>query len=214
MQSYTFPDGEDSQSQGSGNQLWEGDSDLHEELELIQKLLDEERQRNEKLTDLVGPMGRELETLRKDKAVLQGQVEACKDDLFRLRPSTQVPDSTITQMWNDLKEEVSVWIDGEIMRIETQSTHRNRSPPLLFCDGGEGRVKKYLKDYPDTGGEYLIRATIHGLLQENLFDCDTLLFGLASKTDMALKTVQTSMEAYRPRKGMYWLPSNWFERRD
>ena len=66
---------------------------------------------------------RELSSLRKENTTVRGRVamlekelQACKDDLFRLQPVSQVPDSTIVQRLEYLNVQICDWIASEASR--------------------------------------------------------------------------------------------------
>ena len=66
----------------------------------------------------------EIATLRQNASFLEGRIailekelQACTDDLFRLQPMVPIADSTITQRFETLDDLIRDWIDTEISRF-------------------------------------------------------------------------------------------------
>ena len=148
----------------------------------------------------------ELKALRKDKAALQKQLEDYKDIVLKHHPDNQVPDSKIAQAWEGLKENISEWIGLEILRFEKEYGRNNdQAPPKLFSDGGDPRIDRFLANDPQTRGEYLVRAQIHCMLQERVFNHKIVLFALKSEENAVLEKVQHWMATSSSPKGERWI---------
>lgn len=152
---------------------------------------------------------RELSSLREEKTTLRGQkvilekeLQACKDDLFRMQPVSQVTDSTIAQRLEYLNVQICDWIASEVSRSmdEWQRKHPGRQPKL-FHHGGDTAAKAFLTQYPEMGGEYLVRSVLHRFLQQNLFNDGTALFGLDTNAASLLEAIEQGMSKLQPQRG-------------
>ncbi|KAL8789356.1 MAG: hypothetical protein Q9195_006883 [Heterodermia aff. obscurata] len=54
--------------------------------------------------------------LQSRNAVLHRELQACKDDLFRVQPTSQVPDSTIAEHFESLDARICDWIEAATIR--------------------------------------------------------------------------------------------------
>ena len=161
------------------------------------------------LVNLQAQDAKELSALRETNSVLQERIavldrelQACKDDLFRVQPMSQVPDSTIAQRFASLDDQICDWIETQISRFmdEWQATNHG-GQPKLFDHGGDPTTKTFLAYYPDTGGEYMVRSIIQYYLQKHLFGDNVLLFGLSDNDVNFLKWIEQSMSRLQPQRG-------------
>ena len=83
-----------------------------------------ERQKSleiERLTNEKAMMQDDLNRLQ-DALFRQGaQLQTCKDDLFRLRPSAQITDSEVAAKYGVLCDGVATWVEDELDRFEDQT---------------------------------------------------------------------------------------------
>ncbi|KAL8756091.1 MAG: hypothetical protein Q9184_004602 [Pyrenodesmia sp. 2 TL-2023] len=154
---------------------------------------------NHSLKNFASHAVRDLESLRERNNSLEQELQACKDDLFKLQPRNTVPDSDVGQAYDDLHEHISSWMEGEISRIERIFKKSNNSPlPDFFHHGGITLFKKLLVSYPGSGGEYLVRCRIGMILQKMILDKEILLFGLDDATCTLLKRIERKMSEAKP----------------
>ena len=152
---------------------------------------------------------RELSALRASKsallgriAVLQSELQACKDDLFRMQPTSQVPDSMIAQRFQSLDAQICDWIGTEISRfLDKWQPKHSGDQPKLFDHCGDPTTKGFLACYPDTGGEHMVRSIIHYYFQKQLLGDKILLFGLDDIPVGWLKWIEQSMSKLQPQRG-------------
>lgn len=145
---------------------------------------------------------RDLESARGERNSLEQALQACKDDLFRMNPSSNIPDSEITQGYDNLYEHISGWMEAEISRSERSL--RKTQPgllPDLFHHGGMPQAKKLLLLYPNSGGEYFIRCIVEMMLQKFVLSKDILLVGLDERTSTLLRGIEQSMANAKPPRG-------------
>ena len=146
---------------------------------------------------------REANSVSQDRiAALDRELQACKDDLFRVQPMSQVPDSTIAQRFASLDDRICDWTETQISRFmdKWQAKHHS-DQPKLFDHDGDRTTKGFLAHYPDTGGEYMVRSIIHYYLQKYLFGDKILLFGLNDSLIDWLEMIEQSMSRLQPQRG-------------
>lgn len=151
----------------------------------------------------------ELSTLRESKSALQGRItvlqrelQACKDDLFRIQPMSQVPDSTIAQRFESLDAQICDWIGTEISGfLDAWQAEYPGDQPKLFHHDGYFDTQNFLAEYSEMGGEYVIRHVIHRHLQKKLFDDGICLFSLGAKDVSFLNIIEHGMSRLEPSRG-------------
>lgn len=141
---------------------------------------------------------RDLQDVRTKLANTQEELTLCKDDLFRLQPAAQVPDTDILKDFDQLCENIVSWIDDELLSFENASP--NAQTNQIFSDGGSIHAAHLLHEYPNIG-EYLVRHEVHHRLQNSILDPDTYLLGLNDGTVTVLKEVERSMLHSTPPRG-------------
>ena len=165
--------------------------------ELLQSY-DEQETEIQNLAEWKGQAENTLEVLQIRSAALQQELQACKDDLFRLQPIAQVPDREIMNDFESLSQQIANWIDEEINAYE--KIHPATETWQLFSDGGNSGAARILQKFPEAG-EYLIRYTVHEYLQEHMFGKGAYLLGLPKETVQLLQTTEQNMASLEPPRG-------------
>ncbi len=129
-------------------------------------------------------------------ARLQGELSACRDDLFRLQPMEEIPDNEIVKEYDNLTHRILNWVDHEIALLEDQAKGQE-----LFSDGGYPKLANMLKEFP-SAGEHLVGALIHQKLQQLLLGKNMFLFAMDPVEVDMLKGIQASMANLEPKRGM------------
>ncbi|KAI4268934.1 MAG: hypothetical protein L6R38_007670 [Xanthoria sp. 2 TBL-2021] len=142
---------------------------------------------------------KDLGATRQKKSSIEHELQACKDDLFRLQPTAQIPDSDIAQSYDDLNEQISSWMEGVIARFEAKYRERHHGPlPNLFHHGDVTAAADFLADHPMFGGEYLVRCYLQILLQRMVFADNILLHGLNESQTALFRSIEQSMAKSKP----------------
>jgi len=173
-------------------------------------------QRQREFTQLTAYKSQEqddVKKLREQCAVLETQnaslrqdLQNCKDDLFRLQPANQAPDSIISQHFESLNNAISDWVDDEVARFADEwEKHHGDEPLEIFHHGANEDWETILARYPGTGGEYIVRGTISSVLYTELFDPEVFLFGLPATERDFLRKVESEMSCLEPPKGKHEL---------
>ena len=153
---------------------------------------------NQNLTALIVEAEENTKQLHVNLKNTREQLKTCRDDLFQLQPVNQIPDTDISSSLETLCEQVTNWIETEIVSFERR--YPTASPGLLFSPGRKIEAVQLLKDYPDLG-EYLIKCTIHRQLQAGLFNKEVYYPGLHRNSKHVLQLVETSMSDIAPIQG-------------
>ena len=95
--------------------------------------------------------------LEKRLAAFQEQLHACKDELFRLQPASQIPDTEMLRDFETMSRKIIHWVDTEVDSFE--ETHPETKPGHIFSVGNDNEARGFLQSYPDLG-EYMARYLI------------------------------------------------------
>ena len=142
----------------------------------------------------------ELDSLKLELANSQRQLQACKDDLFRLKPEAQLPDDVVVAEYEMLCEQVVTWIDGEIYKFTR--TCPETTLVQMFTAGECAEANQLVHENLDLG-EYLVRCMVHVSLCEFLLDRKSYLQGLSGGINNFLEGVERSMREGDPAKGKF-----------
>lgn len=184
-------------------------SKLKEKYNDVCQAYSEVEDENLRLQTYSGQFTQELKSTRQDNNSLKQELQACKDDLFRMQPRSRVPDSVVAQAYDDLDEKVCSWIASEISLFETDYYQTGqKAPPTLFYHRNSSSVKEFLSDHPTYWGEYLVRCLIRGLLQEMVFAEDILLLGLDNSEAALLQRIERGMGKGKPPRGRNFVRHN------
>ena len=141
----------------------------------------------------------EIQALREKVAASQRELSACKDDLFRLQPIAQTPDSDISKNFDFVCEQIVDWIDGELLRFEHANPHLSEKD--FFSVGGDLQMARHLQKNTELG-EYLSRYLIHRYFEAKLLGPSCSLLGLARGDQRLLQRTERSMAELDPLRGI------------
>ena len=172
--------------------------------------LAEARKQNKELTDEKHQKEQENTNLKEKHAALcqeldvrKDELRACKDDLFRLQPTSHIPDSKVVAQFESLVQEVSTWIDAEVSNYSDEwLRHHPGVTPTLFYHGGNQYVQRLLAHYADTAGEHLVGCMIHRQLYKYLFSDEIYLFGFGTDSTV-FKVIEREMKLLQPPRGRW-----------
>ena len=162
---------------------------------------------NRQTTSLDKAMGskkaaeQETERLRLELNATRGQLRVCKDDLFRLQPVAQLPDTEIVKEFEALCQDVVSWIDIEISAFE--KSHPGAESGHIFSGGQLLRVTYLLEHFP-TFGEYLVRCVVHECLLDTMFSRSVYLLGLPEEIKQYLRAAEERMANLDPPRGTHF----------
>ena len=140
----------------------------------------------------------DAKVIKKQLEESQQELQCCKDDLFRLQPEVQIPDSVVLQDFETVCRRIVNWIDGEIDTWE--STHPETEPTYVFSRSTKESTISFMTRNPNAG-EYLARYLIHRHLMENLWDRKRPLLGLSEELQVFVQQAGKAMRTSQPPKG-------------
>ena len=123
----------------------------------------------------------------------------CKDDLFRLQPMSQLPDTEIVKDFESMCQDIISWIDVEISAFE--KSHPSAESSDIFSVGQSFEATYLLNRFP-TFGEYLVRYVIHQCLRTLMFSRSVYLLGLPKETKEYLQAAEERMANLEPPRGI------------
>lgn len=136
--------------------------------------------------------------LREKLAASQRELSACKDDLFRLQPFPQIPDSDISRDFDLICQQIVDWIDMELLGFEHSNPHLSQKD--FFSAGGDIKIAGHVQRNADLG-EYLSRYMIHCYLVAKLLGPSCSPLGLTTSDQEWLQRTVRSMAKLEPPRG-------------
>jgi len=145
---------------------------------------------------------RKLQKLNKD---LSENLTECKDDLLRLQPPSQTPDSELAEQYSSLAQQISRWVDDEIedstatgVRFDGLTSNEDLPQSLqpYLTDDHIRLGKKHLNAQP-----YILRYIIHCYLESCILGDDINLFGLDSRTVALFEGIEQGLHELEPPRG-------------
>ena len=186
--------------------------------ERINQLLYERQKRDahmESLTSQTREANEEKASLEAANRRLQRQVKdlsnnltECKDDLLRLQPTSQVSENEISDLYANLDQHVSGWVDDrtEDAQLLEEQIDKIKSvddlPPLFKQYMSSDRLK-LAKKFPESQ-PLLLRYLIHCCLGTFILGNDNYLFGLDSQNIELLQGIEEGMKLLEPRRGKHF----------
>ena len=135
-------------------------------------------------------------------ARLQEQVDRCQDDLFRMQPIVQTPDTQIINQYEELCHSISSWTDSVLLRFEQQQQNNSYFSFNSTIDNG---TRKLLSSIPEAG-EYYTSALIHQWLQNKILGPKVYAYGLSGlytgiDFNALVKAMEQTMAHLKPSRG-------------
>lgn len=168
---------------------------------LIESMTIQTREANEEKDNAESNVKR----LQRQVRDLNENLTECKDDLLRLQPPSQVPDSEVSDLYASLAQHISRWADDA---TEEEDLVATRFEDLLKADEVPGLLGKYLnrdhlklaKKYPDSQ-PHIIQLIIHRYIEDTILNPDLYVFGLDAQNITLMKEIERGMENLEPPRG-------------
>ena len=150
---------------------------------------------NQNLKGWTFQLDKQLEATMQQNTSFKLELQACKDDLFKLQPRSEIPDSALAQAYEELHVHISRWLEDEICHFETKYRERYHGPlPNLFNHQNRAALKQLMSEHPTLGGEFFVRYLIQIMLHQKIFSDDNLLLGLDEQETALLRLIERSMD--------------------
>ncbi|KAL8723267.1 MAG: hypothetical protein Q9225_000389 [Loekoesia sp. 1 TL-2023] len=145
-----------------------------------------------------------LQSLQKQNARLNEDLTECRDDILRLQPPTQIPDSKIAEEYSNLHQQIASWVDDEAEESQSMETQLGNlladkdAPELLksILDNDLIRVTRRYSDAEPLILRYIIQTHIH----RSILADDIYLFGLDDHNVTILRSIAHAMEDLEPKR--------------
>lgn len=175
---------------------------LQNRISTLSETCQNKRAENKSLLAGIDTANGDFQQLRTKLLASQQDLHTCKDDLFRLQPMNQAPDTEISNDFESICHEISSWIDGEISRFEKEHTEANADTisANIFNFRGDRDAAWLTATHPNFG-EYLVTFKIHQCLQETMFKDNVYLVGLSQGRKEILQTIESGMKELEPPRG-------------
>lgn len=146
-----------------------------------------------------------LQNLQKQNSRLNEDLTECRDDILRLQPPSQIPDSKITDEYVNLYQQIASWVDDEAedsssMETQLEFLHTDKEAPELLKTYIDNELVRTTRKYSDAE-PLLLRHTIQLHLHRRILADDLYLFGLDDHSITLLRTIAHSMEDLEPNRG-------------
>ena len=141
---------------------------------------------------------KELQKACKNLAASQDELTACKDELFRLQPIAQTPDSKVAKEFENLCSQIVNWIEAEVVIFE--KAHPGNGPEYIFLIGEDRKAAQFMNQHPRSG-EHLATHMIHYWLQVHIFRQKVSCLGLPAEATQLLERAEHSMARLVPPRG-------------
>ncbi|KAL8997123.1 MAG: hypothetical protein Q9188_006403 [Gyalolechia gomerana] len=155
------------------------------------KALQEENMRLKTDLELARNKIRDLEKAKNDLT----------SDLLKQKPKSQLSDSHIAEMYQQLRESISAWVDKEVTKFEDLWRHNHEGvyPNFsFFRDGENPEYATFLANNYKLGGEHLVQSVLQAKLQQVLFSNDNVFFALLHTDAIFLRTVEEGLSRLDP----------------
>jgi DNA repair exonuclease SbcCD ATPase subunit len=156
-------------------------------------------QKQENLEDIIRKLTKVNEKLSED-------VTACTEEIFRLQPRNEMPDSELSDQYSTLHQLISHWVsiatkEPEQLeeRLESLPSNVDEWPEPLRTHLGDGHVR-LAKKYPVTQ-PLMLKYFIDCFLAASILSEDTCLFGLDSGVAGFMRDTEQGMKLLEPKRG-------------
>ncbi|KAL8948276.1 MAG: hypothetical protein Q9222_005524 [Ikaeria aurantiellina] len=145
-----------------------------------------------------------LQGLQKHNARLNEDLTECRDDILRLQPPSQIPDSKIAEEYSNLYQQIASWVDDEAedsasMEVQMGNVHVDKDAPDLlkpYLDNDLIRLSKRYSEAEPLVLRHLIQLHLHRCILAD----DIYLFGLDEHNVTILRSIAHSMEDLEPKR--------------
>ncbi|KAI4181015.1 MAG: hypothetical protein L6R41_006862 [Letrouitia leprolyta] len=146
-----------------------------------------------------------LQTLQKQNARLNEDLTECRDDILRLQPPSQIPDSKIAEEYANLHQQIASWVDDEAedsQAMETQLANllADKDAPELLKSILDNDIIKATRKYPEAE-PLILRYVIQMHIHRTILADDIYLFGLDEHNETILRSIAHAMEDLEPKRG-------------
>ncbi|KAL8636143.1 MAG: hypothetical protein Q9228_006430 [Teloschistes exilis] len=145
-----------------------------------------------------------LQTLQKQNARLNEDLTECRDDILRLQPPSQIPDSKIVDEYANVYQQIASWVDDEAedssaMETQLEKILTDKDAPQLLKTCLDSDIIRATRKHSDAE-PLILRYVIQTHLHQRILADDLYLFGLDDHSVTLLRTIAHSMEDLEPKR--------------
>ncbi|KAL8733742.1 MAG: hypothetical protein Q9166_001936 [cf. Caloplaca sp. 2 TL-2023] len=145
-----------------------------------------------------------LQNLQKQNNRLNEDLTECRDDILRLQPPSQIPDSKIAEEYSSLYQQIASWVDDEAEESQSMESRLadiasdKDAPELLkaYLDSDLIRLTKKYSEAEPLVLRYIIQLHLH----RSILADDIYLFGLDEHNIAILRSIEHAMEGLEPKR--------------
>ncbi|KAI4197328.1 MAG: hypothetical protein LQ350_005997 [Teloschistes chrysophthalmus] len=145
-----------------------------------------------------------LQNLQKQNARLNEDLTECRDDILRLQPPSQIPDSKIVDEYANVYQQIASWVDDEAedssaMETQLENMLTDKDAPQLLKTCLDSDILRATRKHSDAE-PLILRYVIQTHLHQRILADDLYLFGLDDHSITLLRTIAHSMEDLEPKR--------------
>lgn len=179
----------------------EANSRTHQkETAILKAALEDQKVDLDRMMGLKVAAEHKSEQARSEFETVRRQLRLCKDDLFRLQPMAQLPDTEIVKDFESICQDIIGWIDVEVSAFE--KSYPSAVPSQIFSGGCNPDAIHLLEHFP-TFGEYFVRYVVHYCLYNAMFSRSVYLLGLPKEVKKCLQAAEHRMATLEPPRGTF-----------
>ncbi|KAL9611694.1 MAG: hypothetical protein Q9167_003656 [Letrouitia subvulpina] len=129
--------------------------------------------------------------LERQNQRLNNDLTECRDDIMRLQPPSQIPDSKIAEQFSNLYQEIASWVDDkcedpQMMDSQLGNLYANKDSPDLLKTYLDGDMIRLLRRNPEAE-PLILRYVIHCQLHQSILNDQIYFFGLDDQTENIIR---------------------------
>ena len=194
--------------------------DLHKAQSIVvekQKELEQLRLRYQKSCEREAEFRKDADYWQTKHNAKAAELTECKNALFDMQAPNQVPDSQIAEQWSRLCRAIEQWVEDCTQHV---AKYLRKELKLFFeSERVRAAMKDRISDYWDEKKleatpqcadrlEYLVRLSIHSLLEESVFDTNMDMIGLRISDVELISHIHKLLGKLTPPRGK--LPFTYF----
>ncbi|KAI4211508.1 MAG: hypothetical protein LQ351_005684 [Letrouitia transgressa] len=184
---------------------------LEDHIEYLKSQMDKSKHHMESLTFQTREANEEkvaleakILNLERQNQRLNNDLTECRDDIMRLQPPSQIPDSKIAEQFANLYQEIASWVDdkcedSQMMDSQLGNLYANKESPDHLKTYLDGDMIRLVKRNPEAE-PLILRYVIHCQLHQLILNDRIYFFGLDDHTENIVRSVEESMGELEPKR--------------
>ena len=143
-----------------------------------------------------------------EKARLERELSACKDEIFGLFPPGQVPESEIRHDWKELAASIDQWVDddsGPLADLVALQSKKSLGRGGLVTSAVDILVQLQKHNPPVPHQDFIpgsiVRYLIHQIIYNRILMEEVTLLGISQSETAFLRALEQGLTSLEPRRG-------------